>query len=183
MFYREAGQYKTSYAADMAMFPLRQDRIGLAVILAVAFVAIPLLAATFFLDVVMIPLLVYALAAIGLNLLVGYTGLLSLGTGGFMGVGAFACYKLTTWFPASTACCLAAGLRPVLGRGGRAVRPAVAAHQGLLSRRGDAGLAVLPAMVLRPRALAVQLQHLRRDRGAATQRVRRADHRRDRDRR
>jgi branched-chain amino acid transport system permease protein len=99
MFYREAGQYKTSYAADMAVFPLRQDRIGLAVIMAVAFLAIPLLGSDFFLDVVMIPLLVYALAAIGLNLLVGYTGLLSLGTGGFMGAGAFACYKLTTWFP------------------------------------------------------------------------------------
>src|SRR3712207_7750091 len=40
-----------------------------------------------------------ALAAIGLNLLTGYTGLLSLGTAGFMGVGAFACYKLTTIFP------------------------------------------------------------------------------------
>jgi branched-chain amino acid transport system permease protein len=99
MFYREAGQYKTSYAADMAVFPLRQDRIGVGIILAVAFLLIPLLGTRFFLDVVMIPLLVYALAAIGLNLLVGYTGLLSLGTGGFMGVGAFACYKLTTWFP------------------------------------------------------------------------------------
>jgi branched-chain amino acid transport system permease protein len=99
MFYRAAGQYKTTYAADMAIFPLRQDRIGLAIILIVAFVAIPLLGTRFFLDVVMIPLLVYALAAIGLNLLVGYTGLLSLGTGGFMGVGAYACYKLTTWFP------------------------------------------------------------------------------------
>ena len=99
MFYREAGQYKTTYAADMAIFPLRQDRIGLAVILAIAFVGIPLLGTRFFLDVVMIPMLVYALAAIGLNLLAGYTGLLSLGTGGFMGVGAFACYKLTTWFP------------------------------------------------------------------------------------
>jgi branched-chain amino acid transport system permease protein len=99
MFYREAGQYKTTYQADMAIFPLRQDRIGMAVILAVAFVGIPLFGTRFFLDVVMIPLLVYALAAIGLNLLVGYTGLISLGTGGFMGVGAFACYKLTTWFP------------------------------------------------------------------------------------
>ena len=41
MFYREAGQFKTSYAADMAMFPIRQDRIGLALILLVAFVVIP----------------------------------------------------------------------------------------------------------------------------------------------
>ena len=41
MFYREAGQFKTTYAADMAIFPIRQDRIGFALILAVAFVVIP----------------------------------------------------------------------------------------------------------------------------------------------
>jgi branched-chain amino acid transport system permease protein len=47
----------------------------------------------------MIPFLIFALATIGLNILTGYTGLLSLGTGGFMGVGAYACYKLATVFP------------------------------------------------------------------------------------
>ncbi len=99
MFYREAGQFKTGYAADMAVFPIRQDRIGLAIILAIAFVGIPLLRNEFLLTSVMIPMLVFSLAAIGLNLLTGYTGLLSLGTGAFMGVGAYACYKLTTLFP------------------------------------------------------------------------------------
>jgi branched-chain amino acid transport system permease protein len=99
MLYREAGQYKTSYAADMAIFPIRQDRIGLALILAVAFVVIPFAGSAFLLDAVMTPFLVYSLATIGLNLLTGYAGLLSLGTAGFMGVGAFACYKLTTLFP------------------------------------------------------------------------------------
>jgi branched-chain amino acid transport system permease protein len=99
MLYREAGQYKTSYAADMAAFPLRQDRIGMAVILAVAFVALPLFGDDFLLNAVMIPFLVFSLAAIGLNILTGYAGLLSLGTGAFMGVGAYACYKLTTLFP------------------------------------------------------------------------------------
>jgi branched-chain amino acid transport system permease protein len=99
MLYREAGQYKTSYAADMAVFPLRQDRIGVAIILAIAFLGIPLLASEFFLTSVMIPFLVFSLAAIGLNILTGYTGLISLGTGAFMGVGAYACYKLTTIFP------------------------------------------------------------------------------------
>jgi branched-chain amino acid transport system permease protein len=99
MFYREAGQFKTSYAADQALFPILQDRIGVIVILAVAFIVIPLYGDSFLLNAVMIPFLVFSLAAIGLNLLVGYTGLLSLGTGGFMGVGAYACYKLTTIFP------------------------------------------------------------------------------------
>ena len=99
MLYRESGQYKTSYIADQAVFPILQDRIGLGVILFIAFVIIPLTGDAFLLNAVMIPFLVFSLAAIGLNLLTGYTGLLSLGTGGFMGVGAFACYKLTSAFP------------------------------------------------------------------------------------
>lgn len=99
MFYREAGQYKTSYAADHALFPIRQDRIALGVILLIACVAIPLLANDFFLNAIMLPFLVFSLAAIGLNILTGYAGQLSLGTGAFMGVGAYACYKLVTLFP------------------------------------------------------------------------------------
>lgn len=99
MFYREAGQLKTNYASDMAIFPLRQDRIGIMVILVIAYAVIPLVASDFFLKTVMIPFLVFALAAVGLNILTGYTGLISLGTAGFMGVGAYACYKLTTYFP------------------------------------------------------------------------------------
>ena len=50
MFYREAGQFKTTYAADMAIFPIRQDRIGIAIILLVAFVVVPLLASSFLLE-------------------------------------------------------------------------------------------------------------------------------------
>src|SRR3990170_556328 len=98
MLYREVGQYKTSYAADQAIFPILQDRFGLAAIAAVA-IAIPLAANDFFIASIMIPFLIFALAAIGLNILTGYAGQLSLGTGGFMGVGAYACYKLTTYFP------------------------------------------------------------------------------------
>ncbi|HKN30627.1 MAG TPA: branched-chain amino acid ABC transporter permease [Roseiarcus sp.] len=99
MFYREAGQYKTTYAADLAIFPIRQDRYGLMLILIVAFVVIPAVGDQFFINTMMIPFLILSLAAIGLNLLTGYTGLLSLGTGAFMGVGAYACYKLETYFP------------------------------------------------------------------------------------
>ena len=99
MLYREAGQFKTSYAADMAVFPITQDRVGLAIILFIAAVIIPYFGSSFLIQAVMIPFLIFSLAAIGLNLLTGYTGLLSLGTGAFMGVGAYACYKLTTYFP------------------------------------------------------------------------------------
>ena len=98
MFYREAGQFKSDYVADQAIFPILQDRIGLAIILAIACL-IPLSGNDFLINAVMIPFLIFSLASIGLNLLTGYTGLLSLGTGAFMGVGAYACYKLTTYFP------------------------------------------------------------------------------------
>ena len=71
MFYREAGQFKTSYAADQAVFPIRQDRIAIALILLVAFVAVPALASEYFLRAIFIPFLILSLAAIGLNVLVG----------------------------------------------------------------------------------------------------------------
>jgi branched-chain amino acid transport system permease protein len=99
MLYRETGQFKTSYAADAAVFPIVQDRIGIAAILAFAFLAVPLTLPGFWISAVLIPILVFSLAAIGLNLLTGYAGQISLGTGAFMGVGAYACYKLTTIFP------------------------------------------------------------------------------------
>jgi branched-chain amino acid transport system permease protein len=99
MLYRETGQFRTSYGADQAVFPIFQDRLALALILAVAFVFIPGVASDFFLNTIMIPFLVFSLATIGLNLLTGYAGQISLGTGAFMGVGAYACYKLATLFP------------------------------------------------------------------------------------
>ena len=98
MFYREAGQYKTSYAADQAIFPILQDRIGMVVIVIAAY-ALAFSKSDFLLNAMMTPFLIFTLAAIGLNILTGYTGLISLGTGAFMGVGAYACYKLTTLFP------------------------------------------------------------------------------------
>src|SRR5574342_249036 len=64
-----------------------------------AFVVPPLMANEYWLQPILIPFLVYALAAIGLNLLTGYAGQLSLGTGGFMAVGAYSAFKLTTAFP------------------------------------------------------------------------------------
>ncbi len=161
MFYREAGQYKTTYAADMAIFPIRQDRYGLALILLVAFVVVPLTGNQFFLNTMMIPFLILSLAAIGLNLLTGYTGLLSLGTGAFMGVGAYACYKLETFFPQVNILVwiIASGFR--VRRRRRRLRPAEPAHQGILSGGGDAGGAVLSRMVLRPGAVAGELQRFR----------------------
>jgi branched-chain amino acid transport system permease protein len=99
MFYREAGQFKTSYQADNAIFPIRQDRIAVALILLAAFVAIPLFATPYLVTGIMIPFLIFALAAIGLNILTGYAGQLSLGTAAFMAVGAFASYNFILRVP------------------------------------------------------------------------------------
>ncbi len=99
MFYRIAGQYKTSYEADQSLFPLRQDFYLLAVILVLAYGVLPAVADEFLFNAILIPTLIFSLAALGLNLLTGYAGQLSLGTGAFMGVGAYACFKLTTIFP------------------------------------------------------------------------------------
>ena len=98
MLYREAGQFKTSYEADQAVFPILQDRIGIVLILLAAVVA-PFVFSDFFVASILVPLLVLSLATIGLNVLTGYAGQISLGTGAFMGVGAYAAYKLTTIFP------------------------------------------------------------------------------------
>lgn len=93
MFYREAGQFKTSYVADSQIFPIRQDRIGMMILLAIAFVGIPFFASEYWLTAILLPFLVFSLAAIGLNLLTGYAGQLSLGTAAFMAVGAYAAYN------------------------------------------------------------------------------------------
>ena len=99
MIYREAGEFKSTYQADQAIFPIRQDRWFMVGILTIAFIVMPLVSSDYWLGTIMLPFLILALAALGLNVLTGYAGLLSLGTGGFMATGAFAAYKLATMFP------------------------------------------------------------------------------------
>lgn len=99
MIYREAGQFKASYKADQAIFSIPQDRWFVICVVILAFVVPPLVANEYWLQAVLIPFAIYALAALGLNLLTGYAGQVSLGTGAFMAVGAYATYKMTTAFP------------------------------------------------------------------------------------
>src|SRR5205809_7983283 len=104
MLYRETGQFKASYSADMAIFPIRQDRIALGGLLILAFVGVPLLDAfqvwplrgEYLLRAILIPFLILSLAAVGLNILTGYCGQLSLGSGAFMAIGAYSAYKFAT---------------------------------------------------------------------------------------
>ena len=99
MLYRENGQFKATYSADQQIFPIRQDRIVVALFLVFAFVAMPLLASDYLLQALVTPFLILSLAAIGLNLLVGYCGQISLGSGAFMAVGAYAAYNFALRIP------------------------------------------------------------------------------------
>src|SRR3954470_2634412 len=99
MLYRENGQFKTSYRADQQIFPIVQDRIAIGLLLVVAFVAVPLVADEYFLRAILIPFLILSLAAIGLNILMGYCGQISLGSGAFMAIGAYSAYKFVTGVP------------------------------------------------------------------------------------
>ncbi len=93
MLYRENGQFKTSYRGDQQIFPILQDRIAIGLLFAFAFVAVPLLASEYMFRAILIPFLILSLAALGLNILVGYCGQISLGTGAFMAVGAYGAYN------------------------------------------------------------------------------------------
>jgi branched-chain amino acid transport system permease protein len=93
MFYRENGQFKTSYRADQQIFPIAQDRWVILGIIAFAAIGIPLLVDDYLFRAILIPFLILSLAAIGVNILVGYCGQISLGSGAFMAVGAYMAYN------------------------------------------------------------------------------------------
>ncbi|MFM2262408.1 MAG: hypothetical protein RI959_1084 [Pseudomonadota bacterium] len=93
MFYRENGQFKTSYRADQQIFPIAQDRWAILAIVAFAAIGVPLLVDEYLFRAILIPFLILALAAIGVNILVGFCGQISLGSGAFMAVGAYMAYN------------------------------------------------------------------------------------------
>ena len=99
MFYRENGQFKTSYRADQQVFPIAQDRIAIFLLLAVAFLVVPMLATDYFYRAILIPLVIMSMAALGVNILVGYCGQISLGSGAFMAVGAYGAFNFFVRFP------------------------------------------------------------------------------------
>lgn len=99
MLYRENGQFKTNYRADQQIFPIAQDRIAIALLLALAFVVVPALASDYIFRAILIPFVIMALAALGVNILVGYCGQISLGSGAFMAVGAYGAYNFFMRLP------------------------------------------------------------------------------------
>ncbi|MET0962614.1 MAG: branched-chain amino acid ABC transporter permease [Noviherbaspirillum sp.] len=99
MYYREAGQFKATYAADSRIFTIRQDRTGMLLLGLLAFMLVPLWASPYTFSAILIPFLIFSLAALGLNILTGYAGQLSLGSAAFMAVGAFASYNFVLRIP------------------------------------------------------------------------------------
>jgi branched-chain amino acid transport system permease protein len=99
MFYRESGEFKSSYRGDNRTFPMSYDvKIHIFMMLVAIFV-IPMVINDYWAGAILLPFMIYSIASIGLNLLTGYSGQVSLGTGAFMAVGAYASYKLMTSFP------------------------------------------------------------------------------------
>ena len=99
MLYRENGQFKTTYRADQQIFPITQDRVFIALLLAFVFVGVPFLASDYLFRAILIPFLIFSLAAVGVNILVGYCGQISLGSGAFMAVGAYGAYNFFVRVP------------------------------------------------------------------------------------
>jgi branched-chain amino acid transport system permease protein len=99
MLYRENGQFKASYRADQQLLPIAQDRWLMLGLLAFAYAGLPWIANDYLIRALIVPFLILAIAAIGLNILVGYCGQISLGAAAFMGVGAYAAYNLVIRLP------------------------------------------------------------------------------------
>jgi branched-chain amino acid transport system permease protein len=99
MLYRENGQFKTTYRADQQIFPILQDRVLIGVFLVFAFALVPMLASDYLFRAILIPFLIISLAALGVNILVGYCGQISLGSGAFMAVGAYGAYNFFVRIP------------------------------------------------------------------------------------
>jgi branched-chain amino acid transport system permease protein len=99
MLYRENGQFKSSYSADQQLLPIAQDRWFMVGLIAFAYLAVPALASDYMFRALIIPFVILAIAAIGLNILVGYCGQISIGQAAFMSVGAYAAYNLVIRVP------------------------------------------------------------------------------------
>jgi branched-chain amino acid transport system permease protein len=130
---------------------------------AVVFALLPLFAGEYWLNAVLIPFLAMSLAGIGLNLLMGYTGQASLGTGAFMAVGTYATYNFLLRVPELPlpislvlGGLVAAGAGVIFGLPSLRIK-------GFLSAGDDAGGSVFPRMDVQPVWLVLELQHVKLD--------------------
>ena len=137
MLHRESGVFKTSYAADMALYPLPIARWTVAAIIVLFAVVLPLSLHEYYLSVINLALIA-VVGALGLNILVGYTGQISVGHAAFMSVGAYTAANLAVHFHLPFWVTLpAGGLMAAVGRRHR--RHPQPAHQRPLPRHRHAG--------------------------------------------
>ena len=95
MFHRESGVFKTTYSADMALYPLPITKWAAAVFAGLFIVIVPLALGEYYISILNL-ILIAVVGALGLNILVGYTGQISIGHGAFMSVGAYTAANLVT---------------------------------------------------------------------------------------
>src|ERR1700680_2996819 len=93
MFHRESGVFKTSYAADMALYPRPSAKWGVAAFAGLFIVVAPLALGEYYISILNL-ILIAVVGALGLNILVGYTGQIQIGHGAFMSVGAYTAANL-----------------------------------------------------------------------------------------
>jgi len=93
MFHRESGVFKTTYGADMALYPLPIAKWTVVALAALFVVIIPLAVHEYYLSILNL-IFIAIVGALGLNILVGYTGQISIGHGAFMSVGAYTAANL-----------------------------------------------------------------------------------------
>lgn len=90
----------TALALDTSVAPRRLPRrLLILAVLIVAYAIIPAFGSSYLFEAILLPFLALSLAALGLNILTGYAGQLSLGSAAFMAVGAFAAYNLNLRIP------------------------------------------------------------------------------------
>ena len=99
LLFSQAGQIATRYRDERRLFALRQHRWLFVIVLVLAATVVPAIGSDYWLSAILVPFLVLSLAGLGLNILTGYTGQLSLGSAAFMAVGAFATYNLQLRIP------------------------------------------------------------------------------------
>ena len=127
MFHRESGVFKTSYAADMALYPLPIARWAVAAFAGLFIVIAPLTLGEYYISILNL-ILIAVVGALGLNILVGYTGQISIGHGAFMSVGAYTAANLVVHLDAAVLD-HDPGRRPDGGADRRGGRHPVVAHQ------------------------------------------------------
>lgn len=118
--FHPCGNYKEHYSQELTIFETDFGRMWAIIGLMLLFGAVPFISSPYFLYVINMTGIA-AIAALGLNILIGFTGQISLGHGAFFGVGAYAGAILATaagwpfWAAVPAAGVVTAGVGMIFG--------------------------------------------------------------------